>query len=74
MPVAAYFGGLGKPALRHAGRRSVAVLLWRSLDSAAGSARSIFAGVFTLCWVPFLISFAALLLHAATARRRWALA
>ena len=36
------------------------MLLWRSLEGAAGSARSIFAGVFTLAWVPFLISFALL--------------
>ena len=43
----------------------VAVLLWRSIESAAGSANSIFAGVFTLGWVPFFISFAALPLHAA---------
>jgi phosphatidate cytidylyltransferase len=43
------------------------VLLWRSVESAAGSANSIFAGVFTLGWVPFFISFAALPLHASGA-------
>ena len=42
----------------------MAVLLWRTIESAAGSARSIFAGVFTLAWVPFFISFAILPLHA----------
>ena len=42
---------------------SVAALIWRSLEGAAGSARSIFAGVFTLAWIPFLISFAVLPLH-----------
>jgi phosphatidate cytidylyltransferase len=56
MPLAAYFGGSESLLL--------AILLWRSLEGAAGSARSIFAGVFTLAWVPFLISFAVLPLHA----------
>jgi phosphatidate cytidylyltransferase len=64
MPFAAYFGGL--ESLLFAMLLScVAVLLWRSIESAAGSANSIFAGVFTLGWVPFFISFAALPLHAA---------
>ncbi len=63
MPLAAYFGG--PEALMFALLlSSVAVLLWRSLEGAAGSARSIFAGVFTMAWVPFLISFAVLPLHA----------
>ncbi len=62
MPVAAYFGGL-ESLLFAMLLSSVAVLLWRSLEGAAGSARSIFAGVFTLAWVPFLISFAVLPLH-----------
>jgi phosphatidate cytidylyltransferase len=62
MPIAAYFGGL-ESLLFAMLLSSVAVLLWRSLEGAAGSARSIFAGVFTLAWVPFLISFAVLPLH-----------
>ena len=63
MPLAAYFGGL--ESLLFAFLLSCgAVLLWRSLESAAGAPRSIFAGVFTLAWVPFLISFAVLPLHA----------
>ncbi|WP_120519683.1 phosphatidate cytidylyltransferase [Arthrobacter celericrescens] len=62
MPLAAYFGGL--ESLLFAFLLSCgAVLLWRSLESAAGAPRSIFAGVFTLSWVPFLISFAILPLH-----------
>ncbi|MDQ0634736.1 phosphatidate cytidylyltransferase [Arthrobacter pascens] len=66
MPFAAYFGGL--ESLLFAMLLScVAVLLWRSVESAAGSANSIFAGVFTLGWVPFFISFAALPLHASGA-------
>jgi phosphatidate cytidylyltransferase len=63
MPLAAYFGG-PESLLFAMLLSSVAVLLWRSLEGAAGSARSIFAGVFTLAWVPFLISFAVLPLHA----------
>ncbi|MDO5864049.1 phosphatidate cytidylyltransferase [Paenarthrobacter ureafaciens] len=64
MPVSAYFGGL-EGLLFTMVASSVAVLLWRSIESAAGAPRSVFAGVFTLAWVPFLISFAALPLHAA---------
>ena len=64
MPFAAYFGGI-ESLLFALLLSSVAVLLWRSIETAAGSANSIFAGVFTLGWVPFFISFAALPLHAA---------
>jgi phosphatidate cytidylyltransferase len=64
MPAAAYFGG-SESLLFAMLLSSVAVLLWRSLEGAAGSARSIFAGVFTMAWVPFLISFAVLPLHTA---------
>jgi phosphatidate cytidylyltransferase len=63
MPVSAYFGGL-EGLLFTMTASSVAVLLWRSIESAAGAPRSVFAGVFTLAWIPFLISFAALPLHA----------
>ncbi len=63
MPTAAYFAGL-EGLLFAMLVSSVAVLLWRTLAGAAGSARSIYAGVFALAWVPFLISFAALPLHA----------
>jgi phosphatidate cytidylyltransferase len=65
MPSAAYFGGL-EGLLFAVMLSSVAVLIWRSLEGAAGSARSIFAGVFTLSWIPFLISFAVLPLHTVT--------
>lgn len=63
MPFVAYLGGI-ESLLFAMLASSVAVLLWRSIESAAGSANSIFAGVFTLGWVPFFISFAALPLHA----------
>ena len=64
MPFAAYLGGI-ESLLFAMLLSSVAVLLWRSIESAAGSANSIFAGVFALGWVPFFISFAVLPLHAA---------
>ncbi|NQD86426.1 phosphatidate cytidylyltransferase [Paenarthrobacter sp. CM16] len=64
MPVSAYFGGL-EGLLFTLTASSVAVLLWRSIESAAGAPRSVFAGVFTLAWIPFLISFASLSLHTA---------
>ncbi|CAM3079596.1 Phosphatidate cytidylyltransferase [Arthrobacter ulcerisalmonis] len=64
MPFVAYLGGV--EALLFAMLvSSVAVLVWRSIEGAAGSVNSIFAGVFTLGWVPFFISFAALPLHVA---------
>jgi phosphatidate cytidylyltransferase len=62
LPLAAYFGGL-ESQLFALLLSCAAVLLWRSIESAAGAPRSIFAGVFTLAWVPFLISFALLPLH-----------
>lgn len=63
MPFSAYLGGI-ESLLFAMLLSSVAVLLWRSIEGAAGSANSIFAGVFALGWVPFFISFAALPLHA----------
>jgi phosphatidate cytidylyltransferase len=63
MPLSAYFGGL-EGLLFALLLSCVAVLLWRSIESAEGSARSIFGGVFAMAWVPFLISFAVLPLHA----------
>lgn len=63
LPLAAYFGGL-ESLLFALLLSSAAVMLWRSIDSAAGAPRSIFAGVFTLAWIPFLMSFAVLPLHA----------
>lgn len=62
MPFAAYLGG--PEALAYAVVVSVTALaLWRSLDPAPDAARSIMAGTFVLLWVPFLLSFAMLLLH-----------
>ncbi|MCA4133722.1 phosphatidate cytidylyltransferase [Arthrobacter sp. M4] len=63
IPLAAYFGGQ-ESQLFALLLSSAAVMLWRTIEGAAGAPRSIFAGVFTLAWVPFLISFALLPLHA----------
>ncbi|MDJ0319764.1 phosphatidate cytidylyltransferase [Pseudarthrobacter sp. PS3-L1] len=64
MPIASYLGGV-EALLFTVVMTGFAVLLWRSIDGSAGSANSIFAGVFTLAWVPFMIGFAALPLHPA---------
>ncbi|MCZ2402505.1 phosphatidate cytidylyltransferase [Paenarthrobacter sp. Z7-10] len=56
MPASAYFAG-GEGLLFALVASSAAVLVWRSLDSAAGAIQSIFAGLFALTWIPFLISF-----------------
>ncbi|SDH93498.1 phosphatidate cytidylyltransferase [Arthrobacter subterraneus] len=62
LPFAAYLGG--PEALAFATVVSVTALaLWRSLDPAPDAARSIMAGTFVLLWVPFLLSFAMLLLQ-----------
>ncbi|GAA2177983.1 hypothetical protein GCM10009784_30690 [Arthrobacter parietis] len=62
LPFAAYLGG--PEALAFATVVSVtAIALWRSLDPAPDAARSIMAGTFVLLWVPFLLSFAMLLLQ-----------
>lgn len=62
LPFAAYLGG--PEALAFAVVVSVtALVLWRSLDPAPDAARSVMAGTFVLLWVPFLLSFAMLLLQ-----------
>ncbi len=62
MPVAAYYAG-AEGLLFALISSALAVLLWRTLDSAKGAGPSIFAGVFVLVWVPFLISFSVLILR-----------
>jgi phosphatidate cytidylyltransferase len=63
MPAAAYFSG-AEGLLFALVASAVAVLLWRSLDPTEGAIQSIFAGVFALAWIPFMISFVFLLLRA----------
>ena len=61
LPLSAYFGGTEALAFALAAT-SVAILLWRTLDTAEGALTSILAGIFVLLWVPFLLSFATVLL------------
>jgi phosphatidate cytidylyltransferase len=63
MPPAAYFSG-AEGLLFALVASAVAVLVWRCLDPAEGAVPSIFAGVFVLAWIPFMMSFVFLLLRA----------
>ncbi|KNC19017.1 phosphatidate cytidylyltransferase [Arthrobacter sp. RIT-PI-e] len=63
LPFAAYFAGTG--GLAAATTFAVlALFLWRSLDPAPDPARSIMAGAFTVLWIPFMLSFAMVLMRA----------
>jgi phosphatidate cytidylyltransferase len=62
MPASAYFAG-AEGLLFAFVAACTAVLLWRCLDSAPGAIHSIFAGIFALTWVPFLLSFVFLMLR-----------
>ncbi len=62
LPFAAYFGGAESLAFASV-FSFLALLLWRSLDPAPGAPRAVMAGAFTLLWVPFMLSFAMLLLQ-----------
>lgn len=62
MPFAAFYGGPESLGFALAAS-AVTVLVWRALDDSEGAAESILGGIFTLSWIPFLGSFAVLLLH-----------
>ncbi|WP_430295942.1 phosphatidate cytidylyltransferase [Sinomonas sp. B1-1] len=62
IPVAAYFGGQ-EAQLFTLVLGCAAVLLWQSLEHLEGAAKSVFAGVFVILWVPFLVGYAVLPLH-----------
>ncbi|RJU01591.1 phosphatidate cytidylyltransferase [Arthrobacter frigidicola] len=62
LPLAAYYGGAESLAFASV-FSFLALLLWRSLDPAPGAPRAVMAGAFTLLWVPFMLSFAMLLLQ-----------
>ncbi|MBJ2121209.1 phosphatidate cytidylyltransferase [Arthrobacter sp. MSA 4-2] len=62
LPFAAYYGGAESLAFASV-FSFLALLLWRSLDPAPGAPRAVMAGAFTLLWVPFMLSFAMLLLQ-----------
>ncbi|GAB4099188.1 phosphatidate cytidylyltransferase [Sinomonas halotolerans] len=59
IPLSAYFGG-PEAQLFALVAGAAAVLVWQSLEPAEGAAKSVFAGVFVVLWVPFLVSFAVL--------------
>lgn len=63
MPASAYFAG-AEGLLFALVASAGATVLWRSLDPAPGAVKSILSGVFTLMWIPFLLSFVFLMLRA----------
>lgn len=62
MPASAYFAG-AEGLLFALVASAGATVLWRSLDATPGGVKSILAGVFTLTWIPFLLSFVFLMLR-----------
>ncbi|HEY8295508.1 MAG TPA: phosphatidate cytidylyltransferase, partial [Micrococcaceae bacterium] len=65
LPASAYFSG-AEGLLFAFVVTAAALLVYRCLDPAEGSAKSIFAGIFVLAWIPFLISFALVILRGST--------
>ncbi|MHA7175744.1 phosphatidate cytidylyltransferase [Arthrobacter sp. Sr24] len=63
MPAAAYFAG-SEGLLFALVASAGATVLWRSLDAEPGAIRSILAGIFSLMWIPFLLSFVFLMMRA----------
>jgi phosphatidate cytidylyltransferase len=62
MPVSAYFAG-AEGLLFALVASAGATVLWRSLDAEPGAVKSILAGVFSLMWIPFLLSFVFLMMR-----------
>ncbi|WP_306418910.1 phosphatidate cytidylyltransferase [Arthrobacter sp. GMC3] len=62
MPASAYFAG-SEGLLFALVASAGATLLWRSLDPEPGALKSILAGIFSLMWIPFLLSFVFLMLR-----------
>lgn len=63
MPVVGYY--VGAEGLLFALVACIlALVIWRSLDESPGIGQSIFAGVFVILWIPFMISFVLLLIRA----------
>lgn len=63
LPFSAYLGGA--EGLAAAAVFSVlGLFLWRALDPAPDAAKSLMAGTFAVLWVPFMLSFAMLLMRA----------
>lgn len=62
MPASAYFAG-SEGLLFALVASAGATVLWRSLDPEPGAVKSILSGVFSLMWIPFLLSFVFLMLR-----------
>lgn len=62
MPASAYLAG-SEGLLFALVASSAATVLWRSLDPEPGAVKSILAGVFSLMWIPFLLSFVFLMIR-----------
>lgn len=63
MPIAAYWGGVEALTLAMM-LTGVAIMIGAALSRVPDPGRSVMASLFVACWVPFLISFAVLLLAA----------
>ena len=63
LPFSAYFGGAEGLAAATV-LAVLALFLWRSVDPAPDAAKSLMAGTFTVLWVPFMLSFAMILMRA----------
>ncbi len=62
LPFSAYLGGAEALGFALAGS-ILLVLIWRIVEGAAGAFRSVVASTFVVLWVPFLVSFAILLMQ-----------
>ncbi|MGP5316685.1 MULTISPECIES: phosphatidate cytidylyltransferase [Micrococcaceae] len=62
LPFSAYLGGAEALGFAVAGS-ILLVLIWRIVEGAAGAFRSVVASTFVVLWVPFLASFAILLMQ-----------
>ncbi|MEG9247568.1 phosphatidate cytidylyltransferase [Arthrobacter sp. Soc17.1.1.1] len=63
LPFAAYFGG-GEGLAAATVLSVLALFVWRTIDPAPDAGKSLMAGTFTLLWVPFMLSFAMILMRA----------
>ncbi|WP_104179975.1 phosphatidate cytidylyltransferase [Arthrobacter sp. B0490] len=62
LPAAAYFGG-GEGLALATVLSVLALFIWRSVDPAPEAGKGLMAGTFTLLWVPFMLSFAMILMR-----------
>ncbi|MDQ0734179.1 phosphatidate cytidylyltransferase [Arthrobacter agilis] len=62
LPFAAYFGG-GEGLALATVLSVLALFIWRTVDPAPEAGKGLMAGTFTLLWVPFMLSFAMILMR-----------